>query len=89
MRTNVMAKQHIIGCVAVVMSLLGATACQDQFTTQEAYDTCEKLAENTPTAGDADFADCVDCHERCGADCERDNAEPPDAYFCPEDKDEE
>jgi hypothetical protein len=64
---------------------LAVSACADRFSTQEAYDTCEDIADRTDTFTEESFADCVDCHERCGADCEQQNAEPPDEYVCPED----
>ena len=59
------------------------SACGDRLSTQEAYDTCEKLS--TDTAVEGAFADCVDCYERCGNECDTHNGEPPDVYACPED----
>lgn len=71
--------------IILFVSLL-ASACQSRFTTQEAYNECEEIADRTPTMSEGSFTDCVDCHERCGVDCERQEGfEPPDEYVCPED----
>ncbi len=71
--------------IFLAMTMLCPAACADQFSTQEAYTTCEEIADRTLTSNDASFANCVDCYERCGADCEQQNEEPPDEYFCPDD----
>jgi hypothetical protein len=71
--------------VLIIPTVLIA-ACGDHFSTQEAYNTCEDI--QTQTSSEAAFADCVDCYERCGAECERQNVEPPDEYYCPEDLDQ-
>jgi hypothetical protein len=61
------------------------TGCQDQFSTQEAYTTCNDIGDRLLTISDESFADCVDCYERCGADCAEQNVDPPDQFVCPED----
>lgn len=71
----------------IVLSIFSAAlgACSDHFSTQEAYVTCEEIAERSPAMSEESFADCVDCHERCGADCDQQNSPPPDEYVCPDD----
>lgn len=73
---------------ALLFAVVGLVACGDQFSTQEAYVTCQEIADRTLTSSEASFADCVDCHERCGTECDRQNAPPPDEYVCPEDLDQ-
>lgn len=67
------------------LSILGLVACSDHFSTQEAYVTCQEIAERSPAMSEESFTDCVDCHERCGIDCEQQNSPPPDEYVCPDD----
>ncbi len=65
---------------------LALGGCGDHFTTQEAYKTCAAFVDRTLTENEAAFADCVDCHERCGNECEQsEGTDPEDTYACPED----
>ncbi len=64
---------------------LALAACEDHFTTQEAYETCGGIADRSVAMSEEAFADCVDCYERCGIDCEQQNEPPPDEFVCPDD----
>ena len=63
---------------------LMVVACQDHFTTQEAYEICESLTDSiATTGGEEGFAACVACYEDCGEDCEEVSQE--DGFFaCPD-----
>ncbi len=70
---------------ALTFSLAG---CDDHFTTQEAYEICTQLQEeNSSSASPESFADCVDCHESCGADCQLQGT-VPETYACDEELDD-
>ncbi len=78
-----------IALASLLCAFVALGGCQDRFSTQEAYETCESITKHDQTSTDEEFADCVDCYERCGADCEDDGEEAPDIYVCPEDVDAE
>ncbi|MFO0547647.1 MAG: hypothetical protein U0271_04615 [Polyangiaceae bacterium] len=72
---------------ALVATLFGFSlaACEDHYTTQEAYDACNQLGDTNPGVLEpAAFDDCVDCYERCGADCEE-LGTAPETFACPDD----
>jgi hypothetical protein len=70
--------------MTLVAAALWLAGCQDRFTTQEAYATCEELQERNAFADSSEtFADCVDCHETCGADCAVQPTSPA-TFACPD-----
>jgi hypothetical protein len=76
MRTHTM----LLGLVALA---LAAAACGDQFSTQEAYATCEdQLGRASQDTDDAIFAECVACYEDCGSDCTM-TGDAPLTFVCP------
>ncbi|MFO0554391.1 MAG: hypothetical protein U0271_38775 [Polyangiaceae bacterium] len=73
--------KNVIAVAALLVGGAALSACEDHYTTQEAYSLCEDLQGSSPTL---DFDDCVDCHERCGADCEAQGTSP-ETFACPDD----
>lgn len=79
------ASGAVAAFVASMVVMLGTPACDEHFSTQEAYDTCEKLAESGPPADTpAGFSDCVACYEDCGNAC----IPSPEGYVCPDEEGE-
>jgi hypothetical protein len=76
---------------AASLSLLFAiaiAACDDHYSTQDAYALCEDLTSQNPATNPPEtFLDCVACHESCGIDCQQRGSSPED-YVCPSELDE-
>jgi hypothetical protein len=76
--------------VATVLALAGISvaACQDHYSTQDAYSVCEDLTNQNPATNPPErFLDCVGCYESCGVDCKQRGTAPED-YVCPNELDE-
>jgi hypothetical protein len=72
--------QRILAVLALGLCL-GQAACGDHYTTQEAYSVCDDIIKRLDTTTEEAFADCVDCYESCGDECEQEGPE----FICPED----
>ncbi len=82
-----MTTTKILGTLAVLATLL-TSGCAEHFTTQEAYSTCEQLADaGAPIDSEEAFANCVSCYEDCGNACVLE-ASTPAVYACPDDSEE-
>jgi len=69
-----------LALIAVPFALL---ACEDHFSTQDAYAVCDTLTTRNPAINPpADFLDCVACYESCGSDCAQ-TSNVPATYVCP------
>ncbi len=70
--------------LAVLAALFALPACEDHFTTQDAYDVCDQLVERNPATNPPDtFLDCVACYETCGNSC---TLGADGAYGCPDEE---
>lgn len=71
-----------------LLTTLFTGGCAEHFTTQEAYSTCEQLADaGAPIDTEEAFANCVSCYEDCGNACVLE-ASTPAVYACPDDSEE-
>jgi hypothetical protein len=67
----------------IAIVALGLAACGDHYSTQEAYRVCDDIIARVDTTTEAAFADCVDCFESCGDECEQRG--PENGFLCPDD----
>jgi hypothetical protein len=73
-----------LGLTALALAASLTTACQDHFSTQEAYAICQDLTERNPATNPPEaFDDCVACYESCGGDCTQAGTSP-ESYVCPD-----
>jgi hypothetical protein len=71
----------------VLSFLLGAAACGDHYSTQDAYEVCEDLTGRNPATNSPEsFSDCVACFETCGDECDQ-LGSAPEQYVCPDEVD--
>jgi hypothetical protein len=70
--------------VALALAAGTPLACEDHYSTQDAYEICQDDQARNPSAfGPESFKSCVACYESCGADCEK-LASAPVEYTCPD-----
>jgi hypothetical protein len=83
---NVKTSMKLALSILLAALSVGAVACGDHYTTQEAYTACEEILNVRPDAAGDDviFAECVACHETCGSECEPLGTVPA-TFDCPED----
>ena len=79
-----MSKSAIGLSCALLLGLPWLVGCGSHFSTQEAYDICNKSEGRNPGATDVSFAECVACYEECGSDCAPAANTIPLTYQCPE-----
>ncbi len=75
--------QKTLGLTVLVLVGLLTAACDDHFSTQEAYAACEDLEERNPGNPSSSFDDCVACYETCGGECMQAGTSP-ETYVCPD-----
>lgn len=73
---------------ALTLLAVAASACQDHYSTQDAYAICQDQTDRNPATNPPEsFADCVACYESCGDDCTQ-GGTSPETYTCPDEVDE-
>lgn len=71
----------------LLVAAVAIAACDDHYSTQDAYALCEELTQQNPATNPPEtFLDCVACHETCGVECQQRGSSPED-YVCPEELD--
>ncbi|MBL8740400.1 MAG: hypothetical protein JNK04_04880 [Myxococcales bacterium] len=75
-----------LASISALLATFTLAGCDEHFTTQEAYSSCEQLV-GAPEDSPAAFADCVSCYEDCGNACTLEGSAPI-TYTCPDESEE-